>query len=127
MQLGETSVLVMAGEFRDVKAAWRLTAQDVMCSIEHMKAGRLDVALRHLSQAICEVEAVLKDMRAEHDPLASHIFASRREYRAAPDTKGGKRKEVTARLSYNVACELGFHGGLPEWERLMGAMPRPYS
>jgi hypothetical protein len=45
-------------------------------------------------------------MRAEHDPLASHIFISRRHYRNAEDTKGGKRREVNARLSFNTACKL---------------------
>jgi hypothetical protein len=63
-------------------------------------------------------------MKAEHDPLASHIFISRREYRTAIDTKSGKRREVAARLSYQAACELGFQGSLHEWERLMGAAAR---
>ena len=49
-------------------------------------------------------------MKAEHDPLASHIFVSRRDYRNANDTKGGKRREMNARLSFNTACELGFRG-----------------
>ncbi len=40
------------------------------------------------------------------------------------DTKSGKRREVTARLSYTVACELGFGGSLNDWERLMGAVPK---
>jgi hypothetical protein len=63
-------------------------------------------------------------MKAEHDPLASHIFISRRHYRNAKDTKGGKRLEINARLSFNTACELGFRGSLGEWERLMGAVAR---
>jgi len=49
-------------------------------------------------------------MKAEHDPLATHIFLSRRNYRNADDTKGGKRREINARLSFNTACELGFRG-----------------
>ena len=32
--------------------------------------------------------------------------------------------EMTARLSFNTACELGFRGSLDEWERLMGAVAR---
>jgi hypothetical protein len=40
-------------------------------------------------------------MKAERDPLASHIFVSRRHYRNAKDTKGGKRREMNARLSFN--------------------------
>ena len=65
-------------------------------------------------------EAELATIEAEHDPLASHIFISRRHYRNAKDTKGGKRREINARLSFNTACELGFRGSLDEWERLNG-------
>ncbi len=63
-------------------------------------------------------------MKAGHDPLASHIFVSRRYYRNVNDTKSGKRRETIARLSFNTACELGFRGSLDEWERLMGAAAR---
>jgi len=59
-------------------------------------------------------------MRAESDPLAVHIFVSRRQYRNMPDTKSGKRSGTAARLSWQTACELGFRGSLGEWERLMG-------
>jgi hypothetical protein len=48
----------------------------------------------------------------------------RRSYRNVNDTKSGKRRDVSARLSFNTACELGFRGGLEEWERLMGAVAR---
>ena len=89
-----------------------------------MRAGRLHDALQKLSEAICEVENAVAEMKAEQDPLASHIFVSRRQYRAANDTKSGKRREVAARLSYQAACELGFHGNLDEWERLMGAVAK---
>ena len=86
-----------------------------------MRVARLQNALDRLSAAIRDVEAELAAMEAEHDPLASHIFISRRHYRNAHDTKGGKRRETNARLSFNTACELGFRGSLDEWERLMGA------
>ncbi len=89
-----------------------------------MRAARLYDALQKLTEAIREVEDAITVMKAEHDPLASHIFVSRRQYRTANDTKSGKRREVTARLSYDRACELGFCGTLDEWERLMGAVPR---
>ena len=49
-------------------------------------------------------------MKAEHDPLASHIFISRRHYRNANDTKSGKRREMNARLSFNTAASLAFAG-----------------
>jgi hypothetical protein len=89
-----------------------------------MRVARLQNALHRLAAAIRDVEAELAAMEAEHDPLASHIFISRRHYRNAKDTKGGKRREINARLSFNTACELGFRGSLGEWERLMGAVAR---
>ena len=89
-----------------------------------IRVARLQNALDRLSASIRDVEAELAAMDAEHDPLASHIFISRRHYRNAHDTKGGKRREINARLSFNTACELGFRGSLDEWERLMGAVAR---
>jgi hypothetical protein len=89
-----------------------------------MRVARLQDTLERLTLAIRDVESELAAMKAEHDPLASHIFISRRQYRNAHDTKGGKRREMNARLSFNTACELGFRGSLDEWERLMGAVAR---
>ena len=89
-----------------------------------MNAARLQDALEQLTAAIRDVESELAAMKAEHDPLALHIFVSRRHYRNIKDTKSGKRREVIARLSFNTACELGFRGSLDEWERLMGAVAR---
>jgi hypothetical protein len=90
-----------------------------------MRSRQLHEALEKLTKAIHEVEAIVETMRAEHDPLVSHISISRRHYRTANDTKGGKRREINARLSFNTACELGFRGSLDEWERLMGAVTHP--
>ena len=87
-----------------------------------MGIARLQDALERLTEAIHDVETELVAMKTEHDPLASHIFVSRRNYRNAHDTKGGKRRELNARLSFDAACELGFRGSLDEWERLMGAV-----
>ena len=92
--------------------------------LNRMRSRQLNDALEKLTKAIREVEAVVETVRAEHDPLASHIFISRRHYRNANDTKSGKRREINARLSFNTACELGFHGSLEEWERLMGAVAK---
>ena len=92
--------------------------------VNRMRSRQLRNVLDKLTKAIREVEAVVETMRTEHDPLASHIFISRRHYRNANDTKGGKRREINARLSFNTACELGFRGSLDEWERLMGAVAR---
>jgi hypothetical protein len=86
-----------------------------------MRANELQDALQKLSEAIAATESVLRAMRAEHDPLAVHIFVARRRYRNTPDTKGGKRGDTLARLTWQSACELGFRGTLGEWERLIGA------
>jgi hypothetical protein len=77
-----------------------------------MRAARLQDAPERLTAAIRDVESELVAMKAEHDPLASHIFVSRRHYRTVNDTKSGKRREMIARLSFNTACELGFRGSL---------------
>ena len=50
-------------------------------------------------EAIRETETVIKAMRAEHAPLAVHIFVSRRRYRNTPDTKGGRRANSLARVT----------------------------
>jgi hypothetical protein len=89
-----------------------------------MRAARLQEALERLTAAIREVESELAAMKAEQDPLASHIFVSRRHYRNVNDTKSGKRREMTARSSFNTACELGFAAawtnGSASWEQLRG-------
>ena len=89
-----------------------------------MRAARLEKALKRLTAAVRDVECELAAMKAERDPLASHIFVSRRHYRNANNTKSGKRREINAQLSFNTACELGFRGSLDEWERLMGAVAK---
>ena len=86
-----------------------------------MRSRQLHDALAKVTKAIREVEAVVETVRAEHDPLASHIFVSRRHYQNLSDTKSGKRRGMSAQLSWQTACELGFRGNLDEWERLMGA------
>ncbi len=87
-----------------------------------MGTHRLQEALKQLSEAIRAVEAVIDEMRAEHDALALHIFIARRNYRQSKDTKSGKRRDTTALLSFHKACDLGFRGNLAEWSRLLGAV-----
>ena len=89
-----------------------------------MRAARLQEALKRLTTVIHDVESELAAMKAQHDPLASHIFVARRDYRNVNDTKSGKRREMNARVSFNTACELGFRGSLDEWERLIEAVAR---
>jgi hypothetical protein len=73
-----------------------------------MRSRQLLDALEKLTKAIREVEAVVETMRAEHDPLASHIFISRRQYRNANDTKRGKapRGERTAEFQHSLRAGL---------------------
>ncbi len=52
-----------------------------------MRATRLQGALERLTEAIRDVESELLAMKAEQDPLASHIFVSRRRYPNVTDTK----------------------------------------
>jgi len=89
-----------------------------------MPAGRLQNALSALGDAMHEVNAAIAEMRKEHDPLESHIFVSRRHYQNMSDSKGGKRHHVSARVSWQKACDLGFRGNLGEWERLLAAAAR---
>ena len=70
-----------------------------ICSYEYMRPSRLQNALASLGDAMSEVNAAIEEMRSEHDPLASHIFVSRRVYQAKSDTKSGKRHHLSARLS----------------------------
>jgi hypothetical protein len=83
-----------------------------------MRSRQFHDALEKLTEAIREAEAVVETMRTEHDPLASHIFVSRRHYQNLADTKSGKPRAMSAQLSWQTACELGFCGHLDEWERL---------
>ena len=89
--------------------------------MNRMRSRQLHDALEKLTKPIREVEAVIETMRAEHDLLASHIFVSRRHYQNLSDTKSGKAARDVGALTWQTACELGFHGNLDEWERLMGA------
>jgi hypothetical protein len=72
-----------------------LTFDGEYVQFNRMRSRQLHDALEKLTKAIREVEAVVETMLAEHDPLALHIFISRRLYRNANDTKGGKRREIS--------------------------------
>lgn len=81
--------------------------------MSRLRTDRLHVALEELSKATREATSALEEMQRERDPLASHIFISRRPYRNAEDTKSGRRHEMAARLSYGKACQFGFRAYAP--------------
>lgn len=86
-----------------------------------VRSEQLATALANLSNAIAEVETLVADMRSNRDPLASYIYTTRRAYRNVNDTKSGKRHAMSARITWQRACELGFKGTLADWERLIAA------
>lgn len=90
-------------------------------SCERVQPERLATALSNLSKAIVDVEMLVSEMRTHRDPLASHIYATRRSYRNLHDTKSGKRHAMLARTSWQRARELGFPADLHDWERLIAA------
>ena len=57
-----------------------------------------------------EVNAAIEEMRREHDPLASHIFVSRRQLSKRARHQKRQTASVSARLSWQQACDLGFRG-----------------
>ena len=75
-----------------------------------MHSRQLHDALEKLTEAIREVEAVVETMRAEHDPLASHIFVSRRHYRNLSDTKSAVK--LANRLRTGFSWEVGRMGAV---------------
>ena len=89
--------------------------------VNSMRTNRLQNARAALDDAMREVYAAIEEMRREYDPLASHIFVSRCLFQNMSDTKSRKRHHLSARLSWQQACDLGFRGDLREWEQLLGA------
>ncbi len=75
-----------AGEPVQVKF-WR-PAKVPNCQAWPVIQYRNNYALQNLKAAIQEVEIVVEAMHTEKDPLAIHIFVSRRNLRDA-DTKSG--------------------------------------
>ena len=65
-----------------------------------MQTRKLQEALENLKAAIQEVERVVEELHAEKDPLAVHIFVSRRNYRKVNDTKAAN----------GTICRLGSVG-----------------
>lgn len=87
-----------------------------------MRATRLYTALKQLRAAVREVDSALEEMTSERDPLAVHIFVSRRRYRNMSDTKSNKRHDMEARSSWQEAqSKYGLRLSLDEWERLLDA------
>lgn len=75
-----------------------------------MHANRLHRALQKLTEAIVEVEDEVAAMKADHDPLAVHIFVSRRNYRNVHDTKAASAVILPLSSVGNPPANLGFAG-----------------
>ena len=80
-----------------------------------MRTARLHDALRKLADAIRKVEGAVAAMKAHRDPVVSHIFAARRHYRAANDTKKREASRSRHARRSRTACYFGFRGSLDEW------------
>lgn len=113
--------LLLRGGTTSCRSRFGLQNQPSCCSTEHVRPDQLAVAFENLRKAIAEVEALIADMQNHRDPLAAYIYTARRAYRGVRDTKSGKRHAMSARISWQRACELGFKGTLADWERLIAA------
>lgn len=68
-----------------------------------------------LGNVMREVNAAIGEMLGEHDPLASHILVSpplqelvrHQELPGSAADEGGKRHHLSARLTWQQACDLG--------------------
>jgi hypothetical protein len=70
-----------------------------------------------------QLESELAAIKAEDDPLASHVFVRGVNIGTSLIRKAETpRDERTA--EFQSACELGFRGSFDEWKRLMGAVAR---
>ena len=93
-----------------------LTLNSEYVRLNIMRAARLQDALERLTAAIRDVESELAAMKAEHDPLASHIFVARRHYRNVNDTKSGKRRETMKYKQYYWAPVVVGRGRTRTWD-----------
>ena len=73
-----------------------------------MRVARLQNILERLTAAIRDLEAELAAMEAEHDPLASHIFVSRRHLseRSRHKRRKAPRNERTAEFQHRLRARL---------------------
>ena len=89
----------------------------------------LQNALALLQQITAELESLHRQVEAardQRDPLAVHIFRSRRAYRSVSekDNKSGRRTRHEVTQSYIEAQKLGYRGSGEEWWELMRAWTR---
>jgi len=64
---------------------------------------------------------LLQSILDERDPVAAHLYQSRKEYRRAFETAGksGKRIERCVIATFQTAQSFGYHGELRQWEHLL--------
>jgi len=105
-----------------IESTWRSAADMFGWTI--MRAARLQDALERLATAIRDVKSELAAMKAEHDPLPSHIFVSRRHYRTSPIPKAENAGRWPPGRVLILRASLAFAGastnGSVLWEQLQG-------
>jgi chromosome segregation ATPase len=79
--------MVAANPGTPLSPIMKVAALTICKLVMTVQANRLQNALKTLLEAIEGVNAAVEEMRSEHDPLASHIFVSRRQYRNMTETK----------------------------------------
>lgn len=83
-----------------------------------MPLERLGKAAARLSEATREAHAALQQLQATNHPLARHVAMTHRFYSALPPAQY-RRRERVLHANHAVAVEMGFRGGLHEWQRLL--------
>jgi hypothetical protein len=85
--------------------------------------ARIDAMQAELSAVRAEVQKA----RELRDPLAAHIYTSRRDSPRvqASAGKSGKNIESFLRTSYQQAVRLGYTSNFQTWLDLLSAHPKP--
>lgn len=82
-----------------------------------MNLSQLETELAAIEAAAANLRTSVDRAKSDSDPLAAHIYRSRREYRqaVARSSKSGKRIRDCHEATYTAACRLGFEGTAKEW------------
>lgn len=91
-----------------------------------MNRRKLTAHLDALEKLAAQLRADLEEAERA-DPFAVHVYRSRRECREVErtDCKSGKRGMRFAEESYGKAVQLGYRGGVREWQAILWAPMEP--